>query len=65
MEGVGDEIRDSVTGKGKRAIGAVRAIEGGFFTGMSYDPHLSHLMNKKLADLIKRHSHQLLLSFWM
>lgn len=37
-------------------------MEGGFSTGTSTEPHLPHLMNEKSADLIERHSKQLLLS---
>ena len=56
MEGGGGERRDSITGEEKRAMGLGGVIERGFFTGMPNDPHFLHLMNKKSADWIERHS---------
>lgn len=49
LEGGGGEIRQWTPKMRNGQWGPGGVIQGEFFTGMSYDPHFLHLMNKRSA----------------
>lgn len=54
----GDEVKqESKSSERRNGQWEARGfIEGGFFTDILYVPQTKHVMNKKSADLIERHS---------